>query len=211
MKFVTQGIGFSLGQYSDQGKPFGTHAVDRIFIPFAYGKAGHSLEQNKAYDYALVRLKTPIQDGKTMKLGWFPWFAKLRKMHATAIGYPYDFGPSKAETAWYSKGIFPSAQPWKSIFGAQAGLLRTNIDAAGGMSGGPVYVWNNNERRLTGIMIGSPKGECKQGYTWATRIMPGTIHELQKLMNGPYNLFWRFRNVPTPPVVGGGIGGGFGG
>ena len=191
-------------------KPFGTHAVSRIFVPneYAHNNASESI---KAFDYAVLELTSPIVGGEIMDLEYL-MLGHIKDRETTVVGYP---GDKDKGTVWYSEGHFRDSHPDSWIYGGDSGLLRVSNDGVDGMSGSPLFVWEGRRRVLVGVLIGSPEIECLEGNNWAARMTPGAIERIQNAMtiattSGPsFNLGWRIKSIGEDNTIGQKIGGGF--
>lgn len=200
--FKPGAISFALAQtrQSCDGRPFGLRYVRRVFIPSAYSTSISA--SNKALDYAVLELVNPLLGGQVMHVKHLSW-STLKNRQTTAIGYPYDKSPNGS--AWYVHGSFAASQPYKWYNGGAKGILRCTNDGAGGMSGGPLYVWQGGQRRLVGVFIGSPIDECEDGHVWAARMTPSAVTHINNAKFYPPNgnvldFFWKLP-PHTPPLL----------
>lgn len=199
--FKPGSIGFALGQFGKYcfRQPFGMRYVKRVFIPAAYNEASISAS-NKALDYAVLELAQPLIGGAIMQVQNLSW-STMKTRQTTAIGYPYDKSPE--ESAWYARGSFLSSQPDKWMNGGAKGILRVTNDGAGGMSGGPLYVWHNGKRKLVAVFIGSPEWACEQGHVWASRMTSSAVSHITNAKFYPPNgnkldFFWKLPPYAPP-------------
>ncbi|MCA8970313.1 MAG: trypsin-like peptidase domain-containing protein [Planctomycetes bacterium] len=201
-------IGFSLAQTAEDcsKRPLGTRYVKRVFVPRNYS-ASDLGETNKALDFALLELANPLLGGHVMDVEYLSWIT-IYNRECTAIGYPGDANSlgEFAGSAFYCRGSFTNTQPFKWLDGGQKGLLRSDNDGVGGMSGGPMYVWYGGVRRLVGVFIGGSEAACESGKNWSARIMSSTILHIENAKKFPPNgnvidFFWRWNTVPLQADV----------
>lgn len=199
--FLDGPVSFALAQTDKEcdGRPLGTRYVKRVFVPRDYTSSLSA--PNKALDYAVLELANPLLGGAVMQAQHLSW-ATLKNLETTAIGYPYDKSP--AGSAWYAHGSFALSQPYSWYGGGEKGLLRCNNDGAGGMSGGPLYVWYGGTRRLVGVFIGSLVDECEAGHVWAARMTPDAVQHINNAKFFPPNgnvidFFWEWHSPSLLP------------
>lgn len=139
--------------------------MKKAYVPKIYSNLVTSgLERRKATDVAMLELDITVPNGPTP----FPppayvdyvdiWNAKLY-----SLGYP---GDKPTGTQWNVVGEYKTM----SAFPPGVHVIKTDIDGVGGQSGSPVYILDNGDRRLVGVLIGSPVSDCELGYTWVTKL-----------------------------------------
>lgn len=164
---VNGALGFSLGQVgkcSDGGCPWGTRYVRRVFVPKRYGTVA-PLQEKKTYDIALVELANPMAGAPMLPLPGvvdiaFTWGDLY------SLGYPGDKTGPEAQTVWNVKG----EQNGLAAFPPGVQMFLTDLDAYDGQSGSPVYIMQGGQRKIVGVLIGSPLAACNNGEDWVPRL-----------------------------------------
>ncbi len=178
-------IRFRLAQFSAGpcGRPFGDHYAVRTFVPADYNN-GSSSAANKALDYAVVELNSPIAGAVPMAFSYQSW-ATVDSLTPFSIGYP---GDKSLGTLWQtgsSNSFLNTSLVWQD--GGEKGLFHLTHDGVGGQSGSAVYVFIAGVRQLVGVLIGSPVSECQAGRLWASRLTPGAVDRIQNAKLFPPN------------------------
>jgi V8-like Glu-specific endopeptidase len=184
-KLSTSSLYFRLGQFNagSCGQPYGTYYATRVFVPKAYNNASGG-EENKALDYAVIELTEPIPGATPMDFQYLSWNNTKNKT-SFSIGYP---GDKPTGTVWEtgSSNKFID-NPYRWLDGGDKGLHFVTNDGVGGQSGSPVYVFHNGERKLVGVLLGSPVAECLNGRLWASRLTTGAVARIQNAIKYPPN------------------------
>lgn len=178
-------IRFRLAQFNAGpcSRPFGDHHAVRVFVPADYNNGSISTA-NKALDYAIVELASPIPGAATMSFSYQTW-ATVQGLTPFSIGYP---GDKNIGTVWQTgsaNDFLANSPAWMD--GGEKGLFFLTNDGVGGQSGSPVYVFIAGQRQLVGVLIGSPVGDCQAGRLWAARLTPGAVDSIQNAMLFPPN------------------------
>jgi V8-like Glu-specific endopeptidase len=185
-------IGFSLAQYSGAACPNGTVYARRAHIPGLY--AGTNSQTDRAFDYALLELWSPIAGGVPMTVEYVP-FATIDPKPIYSIGYPSTDKPDGTLWETGTGDIGPS--PNRYLDSGESGLLEVDNDAEGGQSGSPVYVFDGGIRKVIGVLIGSPVSACQGGWLWASRMTPGAIEHITNAMTpNMLDFFWDRISLP---------------
>lgn len=179
-------IRFRLAQFNAGpcSRPFGDHHAVRVFVPADY--TASTSTANKALDYAVVELASPIPGAVPMAFSYQSW-ATVDDLTPFSIGYP---GDKNIGTVWQtgpanSNSFLDTPLVWQD--GGEKGLFHLTNDGVGGQSGSPVYVFIAGVRQLVGVLIGSPVAECWAGRLWASRLTPGAVDRIQNAKLFPPN------------------------
>ncbi|MEM1033337.1 MAG: trypsin-like serine protease [Myxococcota bacterium] len=199
-------VGFALAQKAEspEQRPFGTHSVERIYIPRDYIH-GNGSEENNALDYALLKLNNHIPGSQPANWGYVPW-NQLSGKKVRAVGYPGDNPPP--DGGWVGRAwktgpqALHGSQPYRWLDGGEKGLLLTKLDGSGGQSGSPVYSFIGGNRILLGVQIGSPVSACQNGEHWVTRLTPDSVDHIDNVVDGGLDFFWSWQDVPYAPDAG---------
>jgi V8-like Glu-specific endopeptidase len=200
----SQQIGFALAQevQAFTGRPFGTYGVRRVFIPTAYATTED--ETDRAYDYAVAELFSPIAGATPAAWGYVPLYI-LEELNARSVGYP-TVQPAAGFLGrpWFSGAkSYLDDQPYAYLDAGESGLLYTNIDGWGGQSGAGVYSFVDGVRTVTGVLIGSPTAACFQGQDWVARLTPGAVEHIENLWApNTIDFFWDKIDLPWSPTKG---------
>lgn len=211
---VNQGnaqLGFALAQTAqdESQRPFGTYGVSRVYVPKPYKSSSN--EADKAYDYAVVELREPIEGATPAAWGHID-FDILRTKPVFTAGYP-GTQPDNGFLGrpWITDGIYHTDQPFGWIDEGGAGLLYTNLDGSGGQSGSPVYsllIPSQHDgqgiiRKISGVLIGSPVEACMQDQMWVARLTPGAVEHIENAMSpNTIDFFWEMIDIPSSPTTG---------
>lgn len=198
-------LGFALAQevQAFTGRPYGTHAVRRVYVPTAF--VINDGEANRALDYAVAELWNPIPGATPANYEYINW-ATLQGYPARSVGYPATPPDGGFLGRPFSTGgkNWQSTQPFAWLGGGESGLLYSALDASGNQSGSPVYVIEpDGTRTVTGVLIGSPQEACQDGENWVARLTPGAVAHIQNAMT-PHviDFFWTRTNIPFSPDAG---------
>lgn len=179
-------------------QPFGAHSVRRIFVPGDYVNCTVG-ESDRALDYAVLELLSPIPGTTTIDFGHVAW-ATLKDKTPFSVGYPTDKSP--VGSAWHtgSANTFLTS-PFRWLGGGEKGLLYVTNDGVDGQSGSPIYAFEHGERRVVGVLVGSPQSACQQGQMWASRVTPGAAERIANAMLFPPNgnvidFSWKWSTLP---------------
>ncbi|HBL26973.1 MAG TPA: hypothetical protein DD490_09080 [Acidobacteria bacterium] len=196
--FRTGPIRFRLAQFSTGpcGRPFGDHHAVRVFVPAAYDN-GSASAANKALDYAVIELASPIPGAVPMSFSYQTW-STVQNLTPFSIGYP---GDKTTGTVWQTgsaNDFLSTPLVWQD--GGDKGLFHLTNDGVGGQSGSPVYVFVSGQRQLVGVFIGAPVSECQAGRLWASRLTPGAVDRIENALLFPPNgnvidFSWRWRTL----------------
>jgi V8-like Glu-specific endopeptidase len=183
---------FSLAQEAEAAcrRPYGSYAVRRIWIPRDFG--GTDKEEDRALDFAIAELWTPIAGATPAHWGYMKW-SKLKNKRPRSVGYPFVIPgpPWTLGTPWATGAQeFLSSQPYRWIDGGERGLLYTTLDGTGGQSGSPVYVFNNGRRKIIGVLLGSPVAACEAGQNWVARLTPDIVEHIKNVIDPRTLDFW---------------------
>jgi V8-like Glu-specific endopeptidase len=187
-------------------QPFGAHSVRRVFVPSAYDNCTGD-EEDRALDYAVLELANPIPGAAAMDFGNLPW-ATLKNKTPFSVGYPSDKTPIGSVWQTGSGNSFLDS-PFRWLDGGDKGLLYVTNDGVDGQSGSPVYVFQGGQRRVVGVLLGSPLSACRKGRLWASRITPEAAERIGNAMLFPPNgnvldFSWTWHELPpaqVPPDV----------
>ena len=184
-------IGFSLAQTSDFTCAKGTTYVRRVHLPTAFDETDSQLD--RAYDYALLELWSPITGGVPMAFDYVPWDqVSAHAIHS--IGYPstdkipgtlWETGTSATLASPTAGSVAASPASWRSTPTARAGRAARRSAFVGGV------------RTVVGVLIGSPEAACEAGANWAARLTPGAIEHIDNAMTpNVLDFFWQRINLP---------------
>ncbi|MEM0997059.1 MAG: serine protease [Bacteroidota bacterium] len=195
-----QTLSFALARRGGSCLPYGAVPVKRIFIPkeFIQNVGGsYNSQKTRAYDWALLELERRptstynIPSAKTWSVVGTPYVSVYQGETVRAVGYSCHAGCSDTGTvdgrALKTDGsaTFLNYKEYSSAIN-NGGLIVTDLEGTGGMSGGPVWYYEaaTNKRRLLGVFIGSPQSACNNGKNWVAALSPGTQLRIVVVMNG---------------------------
>jgi V8-like Glu-specific endopeptidase len=204
---VNQGskqLGFALAQevQAASGRPYGTHGVRRLWIPSPF--VGNSTETDRAYDYAVAELWSPIAGAEPADWGYVTW-GTLKSLLARSVGYPATQPDGGVlGRPWATTGSsYHQSQPYAFLDGGESGLLYTYLDATGGQSGSPLYSFVNGQRKVVGVLIGSPVSACQDSENWAARLTPGAVEHIENVIDPQtIDFWWDVITIPSSPDSG---------
>lgn len=164
----------------------GKFAVDIVVIParagssYPYGTAGYNGavvssgwydNEDGNYDWGIIELDSNLGDS----VGWLGLETKTTSYNGKSVmsnGYPKTVNGTTKHTMYRTNGTVSSSQTYK--------LYSQNTNAAGGMSGGPLYYYSSSTG-YTAIGISTTGGSNSNGYIRITREL--------------YDIFLSYRNV----------------
>lgn len=189
---------FSLAQPCTGCLPYGTKSARRVWVPEEWieniGGSYDSVE-TRAYDWALMEVElsptlfsSGVPDPVPMPAS-NQVFSGFENLTPRAAGYPCgrqadgsDRRPARPYTTDGSAS-FLNGVLFPAVAGAQGGsLLRTSLEGTSGMSGGPVWVEQNGQALLVGVLIGSPQEACDAGENWAAGLSVTTRQRIMQVI-----------------------------
>jgi V8-like Glu-specific endopeptidase len=197
-------IQFRLGRFGvgPCSQPYGAYSVRRIFVPAAYDNCTGN-QADRALDYAVLELTAPIPGATSMGFGHVPW-STLKDKTPFSIGYPGDKPLGSTWQTGSANSFLDS--PFRWLQDGDKGLLYLTNDGVDGQSGSPVYVFQGGERRVVGVLLGSPLSACQQGQMWASRITPEAAERITNATLYPPNgnvldFSWARHELPWSQVL----------
>lgn len=203
-QFTSGPLQFRLGRFSAGpcGRPFGTHSVTRVFVPGDYDNCTGN-EEDRALDYAVLELASPIPGATVIDFDHVPW-STLKNKTPFSIGYPSDKAVGSVWQTGSSNSFLDS--PFRWLEGGDKGLLYATNDGVDGQSGSPVYVFQGGQRRVVGVLLGSPQSACEQGQMWVSRITPEVAERIENATLFPphgnvIDFSWSWHALPWTEIL----------
>lgn len=192
-------LSFALARWGLYCNPYGIVPVKNVYTPKEWiDNVGGNFNSQKtrAYDWALLELAEPpvpmrgVAPPKPWSIVGVPYIDVFKGNTIRAAGYgcyakcTASIGvnrPLKTDDS----GSFLNYKEWPASIN-NGGLIISDVEGSGGMSGGPVWHYDqaSKRRRLIGVLVGSPQSACDNGKMWASALSPGTQLRLVATMNG---------------------------
>jgi protease YdgD len=158
-------------------------------------------DKNRGADWAIIRLERPIGD----RYGWFGYqalnYQELQGKKVTYVGYS-TFGDEKRQEFINGKTAQAHIGCLIRDVYANDGVIHTDCDNGQGGSGGPIFIWQNNQPIIVGINAAEYREESQasfftQNYTSGqgnvgvpTLAFAQTLEEANRPLLIPLALYW---------------------
>lgn len=120
-------------------------------------------DQDRRADWAIIRLERPIGD----RYGWFGWqplnYQELQDRTVSYVGYSTFGDETVAEFIGGETAQVHIGCQVRDVYPDQ-GLIHTDCDNGRGGSGGPIFIWQNNQPIIVGINAAEFRGGSQVSF-----------------------------------------------